>query len=58
MRITTMTKLTEAAIRAMPYEQRLKNYEREKNELFFKISHLSAAEVQEKHNELIRKWRV
>ena len=53
-----MTKLTEAAIRAMPYEQRLKNYEREKNDLFYKISHLSAAEVQEKHNELIRKWRV
>lgn len=53
-----MTKLTEAAIRAMPYEQRLKNYKREKNELFYKISHLSASEVQEKHNELIRKWRV
>lgn len=53
-----MTKLSEHAIRAMPYEQRLKNYEREKNALFYKISHMSAAEVQEKHNELIRKWRV
>ena len=53
-----MTKISEQAIRAMPYEQRLKNYEREKNDLFYKIAHLSAAEVQEKHNELIRKWRV
>ena len=53
-----MTKINEQAIKAMPYEQRLKNYEREKNELFYKISHLSAAEVQEKHQELIRKWRV
>ena len=53
-----MTKLTEHAIKAMPYEQRLRNYEREKNDLFFKIAHMSASEVQEKHNELIRKWRV
>ena len=53
-----MTKLTESAIRAMPYEQRLKNYEKEKSDLFYKISHLSVEEVQEKHNELIRKWRV
>ena len=58
MRILTMTKLSEQAIRSMPYEQRLKNYEREKNDLFYKIAHLSAAEVQEKHQELIRKWRV
>ena len=48
-----MTKLSEHAIRAMPYEQRLKNYEREKNDLFYKIAHLSAAEVQEKHNVTI-----
>lgn len=53
-----MTKLSERAIRAMPYEQRLKNYEREKNELFYKISHMSAAEMREKHQELVRKWRV
>ena len=58
MRILTMTKINEQAIKAMPYEVRLRHYEREKNELFYKISHLSAAEVQEKHNELIRKWRV
>ena len=53
-----MTKISEQTIKAMPYEVRLRYYEKEKNELFYKISHLSAAEVQEKHNELIRKWRV
>ena len=53
-----MTRLTEAAIRAMPYEQRLKNYNMEKNELFYKTSHLPAEEMMEKHQELIRKWRV
>ena len=56
--ILTMTKISEQAIKAMPYEGRLRHYEREMNELFYKISHLSAAEVHEKHNELIRKWRV
>lgn len=53
-----MTKLSDRAVRSMPYDVRLRNYEREKNELFYKISHMSAKEVQEKHNELIRKWNV
>ena len=53
-----MTKISEQAIKAMPYEQRLKNYEREKNELFYKVSNLSAAEMRERHQELVRKWRV
>lgn len=51
-------KITERAIRAMPYELRLKHYEKEKNELFFKLTHLSPREVQEKHQEIIKKWRI
>lgn len=51
-------KITERAIRAMPYDARLKHYEREKNELFMKISNMPAAEVQKKHEELVKKWRV
>lgn len=46
------------AIRAMPYESRLKNYEREKNELFARIRDMSAAEVAKAHAELAKKWRV
>ena len=42
----------------MPYESRLKNYEREKNELFYKIKDMSAAEVAEAHRNLAQKWRV
>lgn len=51
-------KITERAIRAMPYETRLKHYEREKNELFFKIKSMPAAEVQKMHEALIKKWKV
>ena len=53
-----MTKISEQAIKAMPYEVRLRHYENEKNELFYKTSHLPAEEMREKHQELIRKWRV
>lgn len=53
-----MKKLSERAIRAMTYESRLKNYEREKQELFMKSAHLPEEEVQTKHQELIRKWQI
>ena len=51
-------KISDRAIRAMPYESRLKNYEREKDELFFKIRNMTAAEVAEAHRKLAEKWRV
>lgn len=51
-------KISERAIRAMPYDTRLKNYEREKDELFFKIRNMSAAEVSEAHRKLAEKWRI
>ena len=51
-------KITERTIRAMPYESRIKHYEREKNELFMKNKHLPAKELQEMHDKLIKKWNV
>ena len=50
--------LNERAIRSMPYDMRLRNYEREKNELFDRIAHMSAGEVAKAHAELAEKWRV
>lgn len=51
-------KISDRAIRAMPYESRLKNYEREKDELFFKIRDMTAEEVSEAHQKLAKKWRL
>ena len=46
-----MTKLTERAIRAMPYEIRIQHYNREKDELFSKNSGLPARELQKLHDD-------
>lgn len=51
-------KISDRMIRAMPYESRLKHYDREKNELFMKKSDVSAAELAKAHEELARKWMV
>ena len=51
-------KISERAIRAMPYESRVRRYEQEKDILFNKISNLSAEEIREKHEELVRKWMI
>ena len=50
--------LSERAIRSMPYELRLQNYEREKNAMFSQIKDLPAADVADAHRELARKWKV
>lgn len=50
--------LSERAIRTMSYESRLRNYEKEKDELFFKIRNMSASEVSEAHRKLAEKWRM
>ena len=53
-----MTKLTERAIRAMPYEIRIQHYNREKDELLRKMTHIPAAELQSRLEELVKKWKV
>ena len=53
-----MTKLTERAIRAMPYEIRIQHYNREKDEMFRRNQGKSAAELQRLHDELVKKWKV
>lgn len=50
--------ISERAIRAMPYEVRLRNYEREKNAMFSKIAGLPASEVAKAHADLAKKWGV
>ena len=50
--------LSERAIRNLPYESRLRNYEKEKDALFFKIRDMNASEVAEAHRRLAEKWRV
>ena len=56
--VIRMPKITDRAIRAMPYESRLKNYEKEKDALFLKIKGMSAADVAEAHRKLAEKWKV
>ncbi|MBO7727834.1 MAG: hypothetical protein J6S50_04875 [Oscillospiraceae bacterium] len=53
-----MTALTDRAIRAMPYESRLRHYTQEKNELFDQIAHMTAEEVRKAHEDLARKWKI
>ena len=54
----TTQKISDRAIRAMPYESRLKHYEQEKDRLFSRIANMSAADVAKAHAELAKKWRV
>ena len=42
----------------MSYEERIRGYEREKNELFYKIASMPAAEVAKAHEALIKKWGI
>ena len=51
-------KISERAIRAMPYESRVRRYEQEKDMLFNKLSNLSAEEIRQRHDELVRKWMI
>lgn len=51
-------KIRERAIRNMPYETRLKQYQKEKEELFYKIKNLTAEEVSQRHKALADKWRI
>ncbi len=50
--------LNERAIRAMPYDLRIRNYEREKDRMFSRIAGLPAEEVSRMHRELAEKWKV
>lgn len=46
------------AIRSLPYAVRLKKYEQEKEELFYKIRDMSAEDVSEAHRKLAEKWGI
>ena len=46
------------AVRTLPYEVRLRNYEREKEELFYRIANMTPDEIHEAQLKLIRKWQV
>ena len=51
-------KMSKAAIKAMPYQERLRRYHAEKDEMFRRFRNCSAEELQRKHDELIRKWGI
>ena len=53
-----MRTIPKTLIQSIPYEERLRRYHAEKDEMFKKCRHLPAAELQEKHKELIEKWMV
>ena len=53
-----MKNLPKAVIKAMPYDQRLRNYEAEKTELLQKMRGLPADQFAEKLRCLADKWRV
>lgn len=46
------------AIRSMPYEIRLRNYEREKDDLFDRMGKMTVSEIHAARQELVRKWMV
>lgn len=45
-------------IHSLPYEERIRGYEREKNEMFHRNVGMPAEEFRRMHEELIRKWGV
>lgn len=51
-------KIPKESKRGMSYEERIRGYEREKNELFYKIASMPAAEVAKAHEALIKKWGI
>ena len=51
-------KIPKHSRRGLSYEERIRGYEREKNELFFKIADMPAEEVAKAHEALIRKWGI
>ena len=53
-----MTHLTKAAIKAMSYQERLKRYHAEKDELLRRCGSLPAEEYQKRLDELIKKWEI
>lgn len=48
----------ERVISNMPYAFRLRNYEKEKQELFYEMHRLSSVEIQARHRALAEKWQV
>ena len=54
----TMPRITERTIRAMPYDTRLRLYEKEKNEMFERLRGASARDMEEAHKKLDQKWKV
>jgi len=50
--------LRSMAVQTLPYEVRLRNYEREKEELFYQIANMTPDEIHEAQRKLIRKWQV
>ena len=53
-----MKNIPSTVIRAMPYNQRLRNYEQEKTELLQKMRGLPADQFAEKLRNLADKWRI
>lgn len=49
---------TAAAIRAMPYRIRLEHYEKEKNELFCRMSSMTAQQIHDEQQRIMRKWQI
>ena len=48
----------ERVIFHMPYALRLRNYEKEKQALFYEMHRLSSAEIQARYRALADKWQV
>lgn len=53
-----MKNIPKAVIKAMPYDQRLRNYEAEKTELLHTMRGLPAEQFAEKLKQLADKWRI
>ena len=53
-----MKSLPDEMRKCLPYNERLKNYEREKQALLSTMAHLPAGEFSERLRELQRKWDI
>lgn len=53
-----MMTVTRSQIKHMSADERMRRYERDKNELFYQMRTMTAQEVRDAHEALRQKWRV
>lgn len=56
---TMMTRtMTRSQIKHMSADERMRHYQQEKDDLFYRMRNMTAQEVRDAHEALREKWRV